>query len=160
MHAVAARIALHQGDRPRATAELTQAQRLRPTLTYALPHLPVQARIELARCHLALSDVAAAQVLFQEVSEVLTLRPGLGVFAGEADNLRTELAQARLFAPGASALTGAEIRLLPMLSTHLSFPRSPGKCSYLPTPSSLRRYPSTASWAPPHATRQSPGPAS
>jgi len=127
VHAVAARIALHQGDRPRATAELTQAQRLRPTLTYALPHLAVQARIELARCHLALSDVAAAQVLLQEVSEVLTLRPGLGVFAGEADNLRTELAQARLFAPGASALTGAEIRLLPMLSTHLSFPQIAGE---------------------------------
>jgi len=127
VHAVAARIALHQGDRPRATAELTQAQRLRPTLTYALPHLAVQARIELARCHLALSDVAAAQVLLHEVSEVLTLRPGLGVFAGEADNLRTELAQARLFAPGASALTGAEIRLLPMLSTHLSFRQIAGE---------------------------------
>ena len=127
VHAVAARIALHQGDRPRATAELTQAQRLRPTLTYALPHLAVQARIELARCHLALSDVAAAQVLLQEVSDVLTLRPGLGVFAGEAENLRTELAQARLFAPGASALTGAEIRLLPMLATHLSFPQIAGE---------------------------------
>jgi LuxR family maltose regulon positive regulatory protein len=127
VHAVAARIALHQGDRPRATAELTQAQRLRPTLTYALPHLAVQARIELARCHLALSDVAAAQVLLHEVSEVLTLRPGLGVFAGETDNLRTELAQARLFAPGASALTGAEIRLLPMLSTHLSFRQIAGE---------------------------------
>ena len=127
VHAVAARIALHQGDRPRATAELTQAQRLRPTLTYALPHLAVQARIELARCHLALSDVPAAQVLLHEMSEVLTLRPGLGVFAGETDNLRTELAQARLFAPGASALTGAEIRLLPMLSTHLSFRQIAGE---------------------------------
>ena len=60
VHAVAARIALHQGDRPRAAAELTRAQRLRPILTYALPHLAAQARIELARCHLALSDVAAA----------------------------------------------------------------------------------------------------
>ena len=127
VHAVAARIALHQGDRARAAAELTQAQRLRPTLTYALPHLAVQARIELARCHLALSDVAAAQVLLHEVSEVLALRPGLGVFAGEADNLRTELAQARLFSPGASALTSAEIRLLPMLSTHLSFPQIAGE---------------------------------
>ena len=61
------------------------------------------------------------------MSEVLTLRPGLGVFAGETDNLRTELAQARLFAPGASALTGAEIRLLPMLSTHLSFRQIAGE---------------------------------
>lgn len=128
VHAAAARIALHKGNRPRATAELTRAQRLRPTLTYALPHIAVQARIELARCHLALSDVAAAQVLLQEVTDVLTLRPGLGVFAGQAGDLRAELAQARgSFAPGASALTGAELRLLPMLSTHLSFPEMAGE---------------------------------
>ena len=128
VHAAAARIALHQGNRSRAMAELTRAQRLRPTLTYALPHLAVQARIELARCHLALSDVAAAQILLQEVTEVLTLRPGLGVFAVQAGNLRTEIARARgSFAPGASALTGAELRLLPMLSTHLSFPQMAGE---------------------------------
>jgi LuxR family transcriptional regulator, maltose regulon positive regulatory protein len=78
LHAAAARIALHQADRPRAIAELTRAQRLRPGLTYALPHLAVQARIELARCHLALSEVPAARVLLQEVIEVLTRRPGLG----------------------------------------------------------------------------------
>jgi LuxR family maltose regulon positive regulatory protein len=78
---------------------------------------------KLARCHLALSDVAAAQILLQEATEVLALRPGLGVFSGQADNLRAELAQARgSSAPEASALTGAELRLLPMLSTHLTFP--------------------------------------
>jgi LuxR family transcriptional regulator, maltose regulon positive regulatory protein len=128
LHAVAARIALHQGDRSRALAELTRAQRLRPALTYALPHLAVQARTELARCHLALSDVAAAQILLQEVTEVLTLRPGLGVFAEQAHHLQTELAQARgSLALGASALTVAELRLLPMLSTHLSFPQIGGE---------------------------------
>ena len=128
VHAVAARIALHQGNRPRAMAELTRAQRLRPTLTYALPHLAVQARIELARCHLALSDVAAAQILLQEVTEVLALRPGLGIFAVQAGSLRAEIARARgSFAPGASALTAAELRLLPMLSTHLSFPEMAGE---------------------------------
>ena len=67
LHAAAARIALHEADRPRAIAELTRAQRLRPGLTYAVPHLAVQARIELARCHLALSDTAAARILLQEV---------------------------------------------------------------------------------------------
>ena len=155
LHAVAARIALHQADRPRAIMELTQAQRLRPGLTYALPHLAVQARIELARCHLALSDVAAARILLQEIREILTRRPGLGVFTRQAEDLRAELAQARgSFAPGASALTAAELRLLPLLLTHLSFPRSPRRCSYLPTPSNRRRCPSTASWAPPHAARQ------
>ena len=122
LHAVAARIALHEADRPRALAELTKAQRLRPGLTYAVPHLAVQARIELARCHLALSDIAAARILLQEVTEILTRRPGLGVFAGQAADLQVELSRARSSsAPGASALTAAELRLLPMLSTHLSF---------------------------------------
>ena len=124
LHAVAARIALHQGDRPRAVAELTRAQRLRPALTYAAPHLAVQVRIELARCHLALADFAAARILLQEVAEILTRRPGLGVFAEQAEDLRAELSRARgSFTPGASALTAAELRLLPLLPTHLSFPQ-------------------------------------
>ena len=124
LHAAAARIALHRADRPRALAELTRAQRLRPGLTYALPYLAVQARIELAGCHLALSDVAAARILLQEAEEVLTRHPGLGIFAGQAGDLRAELSRARgSSAPGASALTTAELRLLPMLPTHLSFPQ-------------------------------------
>ena len=122
LHAVAARIALHEADRPRALAELTRAQRLRPALTYAVPHLAVQARIELARCYLALSDIAAARIVLEEATDVLTRRPGLGVFAGQAAGLRAELSRARSSFPlGASALTAAELRLLPMLPTHLSF---------------------------------------
>ena len=123
LHAVAARMALHAADRPRARAELTRAQRLRPALTYALPHLAVQARIELARCHLALFDFAAARTLLREVDEVLRRRPGLGVFVRQAEGLRAELSHARgSFVLGASALTAAELRLLPMLCTHMSFP--------------------------------------
>jgi LuxR family maltose regulon positive regulatory protein len=123
LYAVAARVALHEGDRPRAEAELTRAQRLRPGLTYAVPHMAVQARIELARCYLALFDVGAARTLLREADEILVRRPGLGVFVRQAADLRAELSRARgSFALGASALTNAELRLLPMLSTHLSFP--------------------------------------
>jgi LuxR family maltose regulon positive regulatory protein len=123
MYAAAARMALHRADPSRAHAELTRAQRLRPALTYALPYLAVQSRIELARCHLALFDIAAARTLLREVEEILVRRPDLGVFAMQAEDLRTELSHVRVSAvPAASALTGAELRLLPMLSTHLSFP--------------------------------------
>ena len=98
-------------------------RRLRPGLTYALPHFAVQARIELARCHLALLDFAAARTLLREAEELLVRRPGLGVFSWQVEDLRAELSQARgPSAPGASALTAAELRLLPMLSAHLSFP--------------------------------------
>jgi LuxR family maltose regulon positive regulatory protein len=123
LYAVAARMALHEADRPRAEAELTRAQRLRPGLTYAVPHMAVQARIELARCYLALSDFGAARTLLREADEILVRRPRLGVFVRQAADLRAELSRARGSSVlGSSALTTAELRLLPMLSTHLSFP--------------------------------------
>jgi LuxR family maltose regulon positive regulatory protein len=123
MYAVAARIALYQADRPAARAELTRAQRLRPALTYAVPHFAVQARTELTKAHLALADLAGARTLMREAHEILLRRPGLGAFARQAEDLRAELSHASGSpALGASALTSAELRLLPLLSTHLSFP--------------------------------------
>jgi LuxR family maltose regulon positive regulatory protein len=123
LYAVAARVALYQANRPRALEELTRAQRLRPGLTYALPHLAVQARIELARCHLALADFAAVRTLLGEAEEILRRRPGLGVFVRQAEDMRARLSKERSSStPRASALTAAELRLLPLLSTHLSFP--------------------------------------
>ncbi|HEY6278408.1 MAG TPA: AAA family ATPase [Streptosporangiaceae bacterium] len=119
-----ARAALHGGDVPAARQQLVSAQRMRHLLTYAIPHVAVQARIELARVHLALADLAGARTLMREVDELLRRRPGLGKLVGEAQALRAQLAKERgSSVPGASALTGAELRLLPMLPTHLSFPQ-------------------------------------
>jgi len=118
--AMQARAALHRGDVPAARRELIRAQRLRPVLTYAAPHLAVQARIELARAHLALTDLAGDRTLMREIDGLLKRRPGLGTLIGEAEALRGRLAKERgSIIPGASALTAAELRLLPMLSTHL-----------------------------------------
>ena len=118
-----ARSALHRGDLPTVRRELVSAQRLRPLLTYAVPHIAVQARIELTRVHLAVADVAGARTLMREIDELLRRRPGLGTLAGEASVLRVQLAKQRSSGgPGASALTAAELRLLPLLATHLSFP--------------------------------------
>ena len=121
--AVQARAAFHRADVPVVRRELVGAQRLRPVLTYAIPHLAVQARIELIRAHIAVADLAAARTLMQEIDEVIRRRPGLGTLIGEARALRARLANDRgSNVLGASALTAAELRLLPMLSTHLSFP--------------------------------------
>jgi LuxR family transcriptional regulator, maltose regulon positive regulatory protein len=121
--ALRARAAMHQGDVQAARQELIRAQHLRPLLTYALPHLAVQTRIELARVHLALADLAGARTLMREVDGLLRRRPGLGTLVGEAKALQAQLASQRGSSlPGASALTAAELRLLPLLSTHLSFP--------------------------------------
>jgi LuxR family maltose regulon positive regulatory protein len=123
LSAVQARTAMHRGDVVAARQDLVSAQRLRHLLTYALPYFAVQARIELIRVHFALADLAGARTLMREVDELLRRRPDLGNLAGEARALRARLAKERdSNGPGASALTGAELRLLPMLSTHLSFP--------------------------------------
>ena len=54
--------------------------------------------------------------------------PASGTLAGEAQALRARLSEERgSSAPGASALTGAELRLLPLLATHLSFPEIAGE---------------------------------
>jgi LuxR family transcriptional regulator, maltose regulon positive regulatory protein len=121
--AVRARVAVHRGDVPAARRHLASAQQLRPALTYIQPHLAVQVRIELARVHLALADLAGARVLLREIYELFERRPGLGSLAGEAEALRARIAQERGSSlPGASALTDAELRLLPLLPTHLSVP--------------------------------------
>jgi LuxR family transcriptional regulator, maltose regulon positive regulatory protein len=121
--AVQARVALHRGDVAAARRELVSAQRLRPLLSYIHPHLAIQARIELAQVHLALADMAGARILLREIDEILKRRPDLGTLVGEARALRVRLAAERSpAAPGASSLTAAELRVLPMLATHLSFP--------------------------------------
>jgi len=119
--AVQARVALHRGDSVAVRQELASAQRLRHLFTYALPHYALQARIELIRVHLALADLAGARTLMREVDELLKRRPDLGTLVGEAAALRAQLARQRgTVSAGASALTAAELRLLPLLSTHLS----------------------------------------
>jgi LuxR family transcriptional regulator, maltose regulon positive regulatory protein len=121
--AVEARIAVHRGDVAAARHELIRAQRVRSLLTYTQPHLAVQARIALIRVHLALADIAAARTLMREIDEIFKRRPDLGTLAGEARALRSQLAKERSpGVPGASSLTAAELRVLPLLATHLSFP--------------------------------------
>ena len=122
--AVQARIAMHRGDIPTARCQLVSAQRLRPLLTYAIPHLAVQARIELARVHLALADMAGARRLMGEIDELLKRRDDLGTLTVEAGALRAQLTAGDAPSiPSASSLTSAELRVLPMLATHLSFPQ-------------------------------------
>jgi LuxR family transcriptional regulator, maltose regulon positive regulatory protein len=120
--AVQARVAMHRGDVPAARRLLVSAQPTRSVLTAAEPQIAVQARIELTRVHLALADLAGARTLMQEINELLRRRADLGTLVDEAKILRDVLAEERGFSVrGASALTAAELRVLPLLSTHLPF---------------------------------------
>ena len=122
--AVQARVALHRGDVPAARRELVTAQRLRHLLTYALPHVAVQARIELTRVHLALADLAGARTLMGEIDELLQRRPGLGTLVGEAGTLRARLAKER----GAERPrgVGADRRRTPPAAAAVHAPVVPG----------------------------------
>jgi LuxR family maltose regulon positive regulatory protein len=119
--AVAARIAIHAGDLAGARAHVTRAGRLRPLFTYAAPWT-AQFQIELARAHLELADAAGAKSVLRDVSDTVRQRPDLGGIAGDAERLSDALEAIRGRSLGATSLTTAELRLLPYLSTHLSFP--------------------------------------
>jgi LuxR family transcriptional regulator, maltose regulon positive regulatory protein len=120
--AAQARAAIHRGDAAAARRQLTSAQRGRPLLTYAVPHVAVQARIQLADVHLALGDTAGAKALLRETDEILKRRPRLGTLVAETEGLRTRIAAEHgPGTPGASTLTAAELRVLPLLATHLSY---------------------------------------
>ena len=121
VYALAARAALHREDAPRAHELLARAQRLRPRLTYALPYFAIQARLEMARAYLTLADAGGARTMLREVDAVLRRQPDLGVLVSQAEELRSSLTAMRAQAPGASSLTAAELRLIPYLSTHLTF---------------------------------------
>jgi hypothetical protein len=111
--AVHAHTALHRGDVTAARQELINAQQTRALLTYALPHIAVQARIELVRACIMLTDLPAARTLMREIDEVLQLRPDLGTLNGQTKELRAQLSKLRgRDRPGPSALTAAELRLL------------------------------------------------
>ena len=109
---------------------LTRAQRLRPRLTYALPHYAVQTRLELARAFLSLADAGGAATMLRETESILRRRPDLGTLPDQVDDLRASLKTMHTQAPGASTLTEAELRMLPHLATHLSF-REIGERLYL-----------------------------
>jgi LuxR family transcriptional regulator, maltose regulon positive regulatory protein len=120
--AASAQVALRRGAGPRARRNLTLAQRLRPHLTHAIPWFAVQSQLELAAAHLALEDPAGAMALVREAKQVLRRRPSLGTLARRAEHLQRQLAASSGTSDGwASTLTTAELRLLPLLTTHFSF---------------------------------------
>jgi LuxR family maltose regulon positive regulatory protein len=119
--AVQARMVLHRRDVDGARRALVSAQRRRHLLNYAMPCLAVQLRIELIGTYLELADLAGARTLMREIDGLLAHQSDLGALTGEAHALRDRLAAERgTGAAGPSALTAAELRLLPLLSTHLS----------------------------------------
>jgi LuxR family maltose regulon positive regulatory protein len=127
-HVATARVALHEARPEDARAALTRAHRLRPLLDHGLPWLTIQVGLELIRAHLALAEAGAARTILTETERVLEVRPHMGSLIEDARELRERVA-ATSGSGGAWAmsLTGAELRLLPYLATHLMFPEIAGR---------------------------------
>ncbi|WP_426560664.1 LuxR C-terminal-related transcriptional regulator [Angustibacter sp. McL0619] len=118
--AAGARSAAERGDIPSARRLARKAANLRPLLTYALPVVSALALIELATAYFVLVDVAGAEAVLDQAAAILQQRPNLGRLADEVAGLRKNVAQFTGVTTGASSLTTAELRLVPLLATHLT----------------------------------------
>ena len=86
--------------------------------------MSVQIGLELTRVHIALGEASAAAAVLREAEGILRVRPRLGTLAELARELRQRVAA--MSTPSgewALSLTAAELRLLPLLTTHLAFPQ-------------------------------------
>jgi LuxR family maltose regulon positive regulatory protein len=121
VYAVGARLLVHRGDHRRARELLVQAQLVRPLLGHATPWMSVFSLLELARAYLAIADPSGAKLALREAEAIVRERPSLGVLIDDLIEIRRRLSGASATLAGSSTLTAAELRLLPLLPTYLSF---------------------------------------
>jgi LuxR family transcriptional regulator, maltose regulon positive regulatory protein len=120
--AAAARTALRHGRWAEARELVSAAEPLRSSLTEALPWLAAETRLELAHCYVTLRDGEAAREVVAELDALLEARPRLGVLVERVRELAGDVETLTLPERGVpTSLTPAELRLLPLLATHLSF---------------------------------------
>ena len=120
--AVEARVRLATGDRDEAVRLLTAVQRLRPSLTHALPYVAVNALAETALAYIDLGEPAAARAVLFDAQGMLKHRPDLGILSDRLTELK-QRASSTVRSEGGweISLTAAELRVLPLLTTHLTF---------------------------------------
>lgn len=102
-----------------ARAHLAEAQRLRPLLSHALPWYAVGVLLETAEVSIGLGDPSGARQCIRDADAVLRRRPDLGTLSKRAEELRGRLGTLPAIGSAKSTLTSAELRILPLLSTHL-----------------------------------------
>jgi LuxR family maltose regulon positive regulatory protein len=97
--------------------------------TYAFP-ASAQFLLQVAHAHLELHDAVGARAVLRQVQEILQRRPDMGTIPKQTEDLLAMADAMRSGSIGASSLTVAELRLLPYLTSHLSF-REIGERMYL-----------------------------
>ena len=121
LHAVAARVDVASGEADDARHHLASVQRLRPLMTASAPWLSVSVRLDAVEAYIALREIASARTLMREIDEILRVRPDLGTLTEDAQDMRPRLAAITEAGAAQWTLTGAELRVLQYLPTHLTF---------------------------------------
>jgi len=96
-------------------------QRLRPMMTASAPWISIPARLDAVEAFIALSEVAFARTLMREVDDILRVRPDVGALALDAQSVHERLASITGSGAAHWTLTGAELRVLQYLPTHMTF---------------------------------------
>lgn len=117
-YAVAARVALRQGDAALTSRFLGRAMRARVHCTHVLPFLAIRSRLQLAKVFAASGEPASARQLLAEIDALLLIRPDVGTLVDQVAQFRQALGDDTGPVLGLP-LTPAEMRLLPYLQTHL-----------------------------------------
>ena len=125
MSLVLAVAALTQAQRGRvqaATEDCADATRLLDAMDDFVPWYVAEVRIVLARAALRLSDVAGARALVEAAALAVRATPDAPVLAAWLEDASAQVdayATSAMMAP--ATLTTAELRILALLPTHLSF---------------------------------------
>ena len=121
-HTTHARALLRCGRWNEARTAVTAARESVRHVTDALPWLAVQLRLELARALVTLRDTGGVGELLDEARELLERSANLGTLAEQVEELQHEIDVCpEPEGVHHTGLTPAELRLLPLLATHLSF---------------------------------------
>jgi LuxR family transcriptional regulator, maltose regulon positive regulatory protein len=120
--AVAAMTQAQLGDIEAAKSDSRDAMRLLATMNDFAPWYVAEARIVLSRAALRLSDVVTARVLLDDAARALRSEPDAPVLRAWLDDARAQVeAYSASAAIAPTSLTTAELRVLRLLPTHLSF---------------------------------------
>ena len=120
--AVSAMVRAHRDRVEHAQADRRRATELLAAAADEAPWIAAEARVALARAALRLGDVLDARRLLADASRAVTEAGDLPVLQQWVDDLGAQLAAFSATAlVGPSSLTTAELRVLALLPTHLSF---------------------------------------
>jgi LuxR family transcriptional regulator, maltose regulon positive regulatory protein len=120
--AVSGLVRAHRGMVDEARDDLLRAGRLLDELVDFASWYEAETRIALARAELRLGDVASARRWSYDAADALRAIPDATTLRAWLEETRAQLEAVMHSSGESSALTTAELRVLQLLPTHLSFP--------------------------------------